>query len=59
MLFIVLVNVGTTFSNFQATFLLLGISPQKSEKYDETLVPKSVGLGKKWGDDVVDHVMHF
>ncbi len=70
MLFIVLFSMVTTFSNFQATFLLISlpkyleyshqISPQKSGKYDLTFSTKiRVGLQKNRGDDVVDHVRHF
>ena len=63
MLFIVLFSVVTTFSYFQATFLLkyLEYSRQISpQKYDKTLGTKiRVGLKKFGGDDVVDHVRHF
>ncbi len=68
MLFIILFNVVTTFSNFQVTFLL--ISPEvfgiltptfstKVRKMTKLLVPKSEWVEKIWGDDVVDHVRHF
>ena len=69
MLFIVLFSVVTSFSNFQATFLM--ISPKlfgictsnfttKVRKiWQNFWYQNQSRFEKNWGDDVVDHVRHF
>ncbi len=69
MLFIVLFCVVTTFSNFQATFLLISskvfgiFTPNFKIKvrkiWQNFWYQNHRGVEKKLGDDVVDHVRHF
>ena len=70
MLFIVLfsVHVVTTFSNFQATFLLISTKVFGIFTPNVTTKVRKICLNfwyqnhsgfEKFGDDVVDHVRHF